>query len=511
MHQVNSYYDLINRAVEQIVPELILLATVCVMFLTGPFLVSATGAARPGLRHRWGVLSLLALSAAGLAWTQTSNLEPGVGPFRSDQFLWFIRGISLVAGMLLTLLLWDHVDDGHSAEAYACLLSILAGVNLVALANDLVGLFLGLELVSLPTYVLLLIPWRGRSTSEAGIKYFLLSVFSSAILLYGFSLLFGLAGTTNLTAIADRAAAGCFSVQPVLFRIAMVLVIGGLSFRLAAVPFHFYAPDVFQGSTTSMAALLAFIPKVVGVAALLRLLPVCFGSAEPAHWVPTESIRVILGLVAGLTMFAGNLMAVRQTSLLRLLAYSSIAHAGYMLAGLAVGSNAGGASGIAAVLFYLAVYGIMTLGVFAVLVAAASDSAPLNSLNDLGGLSRAQPLAALLLAVCVFGLSGLPPTVGFLGKLNLLAATWSDGTFFGRSLAAVLALNAVIGAVYYLRLITLMYFEDPAARSVFLPSAEQPTAHPTAWIAGVACAVATLGLFVMPQWLWDAASLLKGH
>ena len=284
----------------------------------------------------------------------------------------------------------------------------------------------------------------------------------------------------------------------------MVLIIGGLSFRLTAVPFHFYAPDVFQGVTPSSAAMLSFVPKVVGFTALLRLLPVCFGEANFTDWMPVGAVRVVLMVLAILTMFVGNLLALRQTSLMRLLAYSSIAHAGYMLVGLTVGNSSAGTSGVAALLFYLAMYGIMTIGLFALISAAGTFTRPLRSLADLSGLSKSQPAIALMMAVCLIGLSGLPPTGGFLAKLNLFLAAWSEGTTDGRILAITLAVNAVIAATYYLRLISVMYFEQS---TVVLETSRQPAA----WIAGCLCAIATLALFLMPQPLWNAAVHALSH
>ena len=491
-------YQAINQAAGLIIPEIILLATVCVMFLAGPFLVSETGKAPAGLRHRWGILSLLALGAATFAWTKAPVLEAGAGPFRPDEFVWFVRGVSLLFGMLLTLVLWDQIDDGHAAEAHACLLAILAGANFVALSNDLVGVFLGLELVSIPTYILLYLARRDWMTNEATIKYFLLSIFSSAFVLYGLSWIFGLAGTTNLTAISEKISDAPLTTNLGMFRLAMVLIVAGLSFRLTAVPFHFYAPDVFQGVTTSSAAMLSFVPKVVGFTALLRLLPVCFGAANFHQWMPVGATQVLLTVVAILTMFIGNLLALRQTSLMRLLAYSSIAHAGYMLVGLAVGNSSTGTSGVASLLFYLSMYGIMTIGLFALIIAAGTFARPLRSLSDLSGLSRSQPALALMMAVCVFGLSGLPPTGGFLAKLNLFLAAWSEGSPEGRVLAITLAINAAIAAAYYLRLISAMYFEQSTTVS-------ESSRQPAALIAGTLCAIATLLLFLAPQTLWDAA------
>lgn len=492
-------YHAISAAAGLIVPEVILLLTMCLMFVAAPFLASGNGQPVAGLKQRWGILALLALGAAAFAWVQAPRDISGLGPFRSDELVWFIRGITLLAGGLLTLLLWDQVEEAHSGESFACLLAILAGVNFVALANDLVGIFLGLELVSIPTYVLLHLGGQARANQEATIKYFLLSVFSSAILLFGLAWIFGLVGTTNLTVIAQQIEQGTIQSEQGLFRLALVLLIGGLCFRLAAVPFHFYAPDVFQGVNPSNAGMLSLIPKVVGFAALLKLLPVCAGTLSLHEWMPVGAVRYILTIVAVLTMFLGNLLALRQTNLYRLLAYSSIAHAGYMLVGLIIGDAAAGTSGLAALLYYLSVYGVMTLGVFALIASATSNQRPLRNVSELAGLSQSQPVIAFLLAICIFGLAGLPPTGGFLAKLNLFLAAWSEGTREGAALAIILAINAVIAAAYYLRLIATMYF-DPASIS------DQPRPANPATVAGVLCAAGTLLLFLVPQWLWAAAS-----
>jgi len=197
-------------------------------------------------------------------------------------------------------------------------------------------------------------------------------------------------------------------------------------------------------------------------------------------------------------MFGGNLLALRQRNLHRLLAYSSVAHAGYMLVGLAVGGAGTAASGSSAILFYLGAYALMTIGVFAFLSAAGSQGKSLATIADLAGLSRRRPVAALCLAVCLFSLTGLPPTAGCLGTLNLFLAAWSSGGTVGQGLALVLALNAAIAAWYYLRLIGTMYFEPSQAET-------EPSNDSAAWLAGTLCTVATVALFAAPQWVWDAA------
>jgi NADH-quinone oxidoreductase subunit N len=375
-------------------------------------------------------------------------------------------------------------------------LAILVGTNLVAAADDLTSLFLALELVSIPTYVILYLPRRDQTTREATVKYFLLSVFSSALVLYGMSWLYGAAGTTNFEALANAVkTADPESAIPML-RIATAFLVGGLCFRIAAVPFHFYAPDVFQGSTAANAALLSFIPKVVGFAALLRLLPLISAKSSFDIWLPDDSAQLLFAVLAVASMFVGNLMALRQSSLFRLMAYSSIAHAGYMLIGLAVGDS-GRVAGSDAIWFYLAAYGLMTIGVFA-LLSAAGAGIPLRNDTDLRGLHRTNPSVALLLAICLLSLTGLPPTVGFLAKLNLFLAAWSEATSLGRALAIIMALNAAISAWYYLRLVALVFLE---------PAADEPPAPRnivwSSWIAGVVCSVGIIILFLAPQWLWD--------
>jgi NADH-quinone oxidoreductase subunit N len=492
----------VPEAIEQIhatasllVPEILLLATVCVMFLFGPFLVSHAGDAPAGLRHQWGFLSLAALGVAWAVWFGGSRETFDGALFRIDDLVWYTRGITLSAGFLLALILWNQIDDAHAAEAHACLLAILVGTNLVAAADDLVSMFLALELVSIPTYVILYLPRRDQASREATIKYFLLSVFSSALVLYGLSWLYGSAGSTNFSAIAaavDQAEPGRRMLQ-----MALAFVVAGLSFRITAVPFHFYAPDVFQGTTASNAALLSFIPKVVGFVALVRLLPLTAATETLTRWLPDDSTQMLLAILAVATMFVGNLMALRQSNLYRLMAYSSVAHAGYMLVGLAVG-EAGTVGGIKAVLFYLAAYGLMTIGTFALLGAVDRVDQPLRTDAQLRGLNRQHPAVSVLLAICLFSLTGLPPTAGFLGKLNLFLAAWSAESNLGRTLAIVLAVNAAIAAWYYLRLIAVMFLEpaneaEAKSRGLFWSSV----------IAGAVCSFLTIFLFLAPQWLWN--------
>jgi NADH-quinone oxidoreductase subunit N len=501
-----------------IVPEALLLATVCLMLLLGPFLVDDEGKAEQGVSLRWTILSLITLAIGGWVFLKTGAKPPGQGAagfFAADGLAYFVRALTFGLGPVLVLILTKQIDDGGSAEAHACLLALLAGTNIVAMSTDLVGLFLALELVSIPTYIYLYLPRRDAQMQEAALKYFLLSVFSSAFVLFGMSWLFGATGTTNIQQIsatvtaalagppaegaaasADYVAAGIAS--PRMIQMALAILIAGLSFRLAVVPFHFYAPDVFQGVNSASAAMLSLIPKVAGFAALLRVMP---GGAE---WLSGQNLLAGLAIV---TMTLGNLMAVRQHNLQRLLAYSSIAHSGYMLVGLTMGSSAGTIGGVSALWFYLATYGLVTVGIFALLAAASADR-PITTDADLAGLSQTHPAIAVLLAISLFSLTGLPPTAGFWGKLNLFQASWSSATLWGSSgwfasprgvwLATAIAVNAAIAAWYYLRLIAAMY-REPAVPHTSTRLAWAPA------VAGAVCAIGSILLFAAPQQLLGLA------
>ncbi|MEX0727052.1 MAG: NADH-quinone oxidoreductase subunit N [Planctomycetaceae bacterium] len=491
-----SSVDIFMGSVSRILPELVLIATACVQFLAGPFLVTSDGQAPAGLRHRWAGLTLTALLFSLVLWNSAGAPAGAANmlysPFQIDGLVWFIRGLTVAVGIVLLLLSWNQIPDNLAAETHGCLLITLAGVSLVSIMNDLVYLFLALELVSIPTYVLMYLSRKDAVAQEAVTKYFLLSVFSSALLLFGFSYLYGVTGSTHLLAIqSGLQSAGSVGV-PVVLVVPTLLIVAALGFRLSAVPFHFYAPDVFQGTSYLGAALLAVVPKIVGVAAIIRI----FGLLDGAG-VLVQIGAPALWIIAAITMLVGNVFALLQTNIKRLLAYSSIAHAGYLLVGLAIEQNRSAPlAGVQAVLFYLAVYGAMTAGVFAILVYLNRADRSMETVSDLAGLSQTHPAAALMTAIFLFSLTGLPPTAGFLGKLNLFMAAWSEGTSSGRWLAGFMAANAAIGAWYYLRLVATMYLDPPAKpvdRSYDVPS----------FVGVVLCAAAVLGLFAVPHWLWQ--------
>ncbi len=488
-------------SVRSILPECLLVAVACLQFLIGPFLVAEGKGASRRIGRAWAAVSLAALAAALWLWYEYPAPEsPLLSPalFRSDSLAGFFRGVAILAGVVLVLINSGHIVDDFSAEFHGLLLLIVAGVSLTGAANDLIVLFLALELVSIPTYVFLYLPRREAGSPEATTKYFLLSIFSSAIVLYGFSFLYGAVGTTHLGTIHQALVRDPAGRAPAILLIAAACVVAGLSFRVTAVPFHFYAPDVFQGSHAGACALLAFVPKIAGFVALLRILD--SGRTGESAATSADSLWVwcatIFWLMSVASMFVGNVLALLQRNLKRLLAYSSIAHAGYMLVGLAVGHRPSTVGGVPALLFYLIVYGFTIAGIFGLLVLLRRLDRPVETVDDLAGLSQTHPAAAAALAILLFSLTGLPPTGGFIGKLNLLMAAWSQGTTSAEILAVLLAVNAAIAATYYLRIVAVMYLRPPVLSVKTSP--QLPA------VIGVAlCVAISLGLFFFPGFLWN--------
>jgi NADH-quinone oxidoreductase subunit N len=505
-------------------PEILLVVFACVLFLGGTW---------RGGRNLWGGVALAGLAAAGIAlWllpVRHYATDAGAraslyaSPLVFDHLALLLRALALAGGAVLVLFNWDEVPDDQAAEFHGCLLLIVAGTAFTGMANELIALFLALELISIPTYVLLYLPRTDRAAQEAAMKYFLLSVFSSALLLFGFSYLYGLAGTTNLPGLTRAMESGrAAGTLPGVALVALVMVVAGLGFKITAVPFHFYAPDVYQGTTTGAAALLAFVPKVAGFTALVRVLGFVLpglAPASPAGGVELasqpfagqalgEQAPVLLWIVAAVTMSLGNLLALWQDNVKRLLAYSSVAHAGYMLIGLAVAPrlSAGDANsppgGVEAVLFYLVAYGAMTVGAFGVLSSLSTRERPAETVDDLAGLGRSHPGAALVLTLFLFSLIGLPLTAGFWGKvwlfLNALGVPVPEGDTRMQqqhdlfvTLAIVGAVNAAVAAWYYLRIAAVLFLREPLHP---LPRTRPVPVRLAVWI----CAAGTLFFGVYP-------------
>ncbi|MDY3554140.1 NADH-quinone oxidoreductase subunit N [Gemmata sp. JC717] len=485
-------------------PEIALVATACAVFLFGCLC---------NRRWLWFTVSLIGVVLAAVLAGVLDAPAPELltaAPLVPDGTAAFVRWLSLISVFVLLFVSWGEVDRTNASEYYGCLLVAGAGVSLVARANDLVTLFLALEMLSIPTYVLLYLPARNKLNQEAAAKYFLLSVMSSALMLFGFSYLYGLTGSTNLTVITDSLAKAHADALNPMALVGIVLVIAAFGFRITAVPFHFYAPDVYEGAPAGVVAQLAFFPKVAGFVALARVLG--FLGADVKH-LPFDSatqLPLLLWILAALTMCVGNVLALLQDNVRRMLAYSSVAHGGYMLMGLVIASSLPDAAGrpdvggIDAVLVYLAAYGMMTIGAFAVILFLSPPDRPVEAIEDLAGAGQSHPISAAAMTVFLFSLIGLPLTAGFAGKLLLFVGAFSapTGTPVMRNLyqvmAVIAAINSAIGAYYYLRVIGVMYLRTP------LRTPTRSRAVPT-FLASVALAGGTLVFGVYPEPIVAAA------
>lgn len=492
--------EVARQTVVTLLPEILILLAATAIMTAGAFVQWP--------RRYWAALASGTLGAALIALLAVSGDQGATDIYASvalnDSLAFYARLFLLLTGLLVMALAHDQVDEGRAPEFFGCLLIVHAGSMLVATANELVFLFVSLELVSIPTYLLLYLPRRTMTTQESATKYFFLSIFSSGLLLYGLTFLYGLFGVSNLKALAFLVEFGPIGIQPELSVIAAVFILGGLSFRVAAVPFHFYAPDVYQGSPALIAGLLSWIPKGVGFLAMIRVLTSVLSPAQVENPV-VGKVLLLTWIVAAVTMTLGNTLALRQEDLKRLLAYSSIAHAGYLMIGIvaALHNDVPGSQlylGAEGLLFYLFAYALMTLGVFAVIIALNQGQGRYESVTDLSGLGRSRPLMALAMALCLFSLAGIPPLAGFWGKFQLFAAALSasrdEGSRALQLLVFIGVLNSAAGAYYYLRIVVMMYLR-PA------PASDSPAVARLAWptaLALTACAGLTVlfGLFPAP-------------
>jgi len=343
--------------------------------------------------------------------------------------------------------------DRESAEFYTLTLTTIVGMMLMATSTDLLTAFLSLETVSIMSYILSGFRRRNRASSEASLKYVIYGGVASGVMLYGMSLLYGLAGSTSLTVI--RAACASTSA-PTTVVIAVILCLAGFGYKIASVPFHMWCPDVYQGAPTPVTAFLSVGPKAAGFALLIRFFTGALPDAVGAGMATVTPWPLLLAIVACATMTLGNLTALVQTNLKRMLAYSSIAHAGYLLLGLC----AGGHDGVFAILVYLITYLFMNIGAFAV-IGAISDAGLGEELGDYRGLGKRAPSAALAMALFLFSLTGLPPFAGFFGKYFLFAALISKGGTLLVTTAVIGVLNSAVSLFYYAKVLKAMYFEEP--------------------------------------------------
>jgi NADH-quinone oxidoreductase subunit N len=370
------------------------------------------------------------------------------GMFVTDAFALFMKTLVLVGSAVAIIMALRYNDDHHIARFEFPVLVLLAttGMMVMVSANDLITLYLGLELQSLALYVVASFDRDSVRSSEAGLKYFVLGALSSGMLLYGASMVYGFAGTTSFEALA-KVIAGTGSPSAGLI-IGMVFVAVGLAFKVSAVPFHMWVPDVYEGAPTPVTAFFAVAPKMAAIALFMRYLIEPFG-AMLAQW---QQVIIFLSVAS---MILGSVAAIAQTSIKRLMAYSSIGHIGYALIGLAVATPAG----IRGVLVYMAIYLFMNVGTFAVILNMRQNGKMLEGISDLSGLSRTQPGLALALAIFMFAMAGIPPTAGFFSKLYIFLAA-IDVHLNG--LAVIGVVTSVVGAFYYLRIVKVMYFDEPA-------------------------------------------------
>jgi NADH-quinone oxidoreductase subunit N len=491
-------------------PEIALFITTCVVMILG---LSRNVAVR---RSTALVAGIGVLFAGYLAWYWTPGRDtfPGQGQILLPAMVPYAKTLIAGIGLLLLMLLAGTVDRAEEAsiragrrsfdplrsnraEFYAFYLFSLTGLMLCAGAADLIWLFLALELTSLPTYIMVTISTSRNRSREAGVKYFFLGAMGAAVFLYGFALIYGGTGTTSLNGIADHFRAN--GINNIALA-GLLISLLGLGFKVAAVPMHFYTADVYEGAAPQVSAFLAFVPKTAGFLAIL-LLCATVGwnhaadpTLNPNHMLP-ETIRLTLWVMAALTMTVGNVLALLQTSVKRILAYSSIAHTGYMLVGVIAGPGNGRFSdnGISAVLFYLFAYGLMNAGCFAVLAALERRPGPdgepreVESVSDLRGLCASQPILGWAMVLCALSLLGLPPLVGFFGKLPLFTSAISAGEY---PLVIVLGINSAVAAYYYLRLAFTPLLEKADA------SVERPHLSPfvTRKFAALVAAIAVVVL-----------------
>lgn len=405
-----------------------------------------------------------------------------------DGFSNFLQPLFAITGLLAIALAHDYLKrlDINRGEYYVLLLFSISGMMLMACAGDLILVFLALELLSIPLYILASMAYPRVESEEAGLKYFLLGTFSSGFLLFGIALVYGATTTTNLPEIVSIVAAGAYN--PLLLLIGSALILIGLGFKVAAVPFHTWTPDVYQGSPSPVSAFMSVGAKAAGFAALIRVFTLIFPSLS-------ESLTPVFWVIAALTMIGGNVVAIVQTNLKRMLAYSSIAHAGYLLmAFVPFGDAAVRQNSIASALFYLLAYALASLGAWAVLIGLEGDKYAGNYLDDLAGLGKRSPLSAAAMTVFMLSFTGIPLTLGFWGKFYLFR-TAIEGDFIG--LAIIGLLTSLVSAFYYLRVVVRMYFAEGTA-----------TFHWNFWTSAVAifAALALLVFSFVPGWFFDLAA-----
>jgi NADH-quinone oxidoreductase subunit N len=438
---------------------------------------------RGGRALAWVTLGVIGATLASLVPFSGTHREIANGLIAVDQFALFFKAVFLVAAAITVLMSVRYLEIEHVSpgEYYFLILCATLGMMFMAGGIDLLTIFIGLETMAVSFYILVGFIKPNQRSNEAAVKYFLLGAFSLGILLYGMSLMYGLSGTTHLRAMATVFVG---QEQDPRLRLAVILVVAGVGFKIAAVPFHMWAPDVYEGAPTPVTAFLSVGSTAASFAMLLRI----FLEGLPSM---ATDWRLLFEVLAIVTMTVGNLAALTQTNLKRMLAYSSIAHAGYMLIGVVAGTT----RGVSAMLIYLLIYSFMQLGAFAVIVLMRRQDVVGDELKDFSGLHSRHPFAAFAMLLFMLSLGGIPPTAGFMGKFWLFSAA-IDAHYY--LLALIGVLNSAVSLYYYIRLVVFMYVKKERIGS-------EPASSPSLTIALAVAVAATIVFGVYPRLLFDLA------
>ncbi len=437
------------NALQPIFPEIVLAIGAMALLMLAVF----AGERSARFVNTLCILLLIGVGAL-IVWLPAGRATLFDGSFVVDDFARFLKLLTLAGSAGTLILSLDYLTKENLQKAEYGVLVLLATLGMMVLisANDLIALYLGLELMSLPLYVIASSNRDNAKSTEAGLKYFVLGALSSGMLLYGASLIYGFTGTVNFAGIAKAAQGG--AGIGLIFGI--VFLFAGFCFKISAVPFHMWTPDVYEGAPTPVTAFFAAAPKVAGIAIFVRATIVAFPGV-------THSWQQIVVFVAIASMALGAFAAIGQKNIKRLMAYSSIGHMGFALVGLAAGT----AEGVQGVLIYMAIYVGMTLGTFACILAMRRDGVAVENISDLAGLSRTKPAMAFMFAMLLFSLAGVPPLAGFFGKFYVFLAAVNAGLF---TLAVLGVLSSVVGAFYYLAIVKVMYFDQPAPAFQRMPA-----------------------------------------
>ncbi|THK39474.1 NADH-quinone oxidoreductase subunit N [Ensifer sp. MPMI2T] len=454
-------------------PEIVVVTGACILLILGQFV-------RKGQEHFLVSASVAIVLIAALATLLLANeVRPAYsGMFIADRFAVFFKLVFYLATILTFLLSRKYADIegiGSSSEYYVLLLFALFGMMIMASATDLLSIYVGLELMVLCTYVLTGFMRRERRSNEAALKYVILGAVSTGIFLYGVSLVYGLTGTTQLNAMAQAVTGD--PLDPGLL-LAVVFIVAGLVFKVGAVPFHMWLPDVYEGAPTTITAFMSVGPKAAGFAVILRVFLNPLVAASDA-WI-------IVAVIAVVTMALGSFVALVQDNFKRLLAYSSIAHAGFAIFGVV----AGGQDGIASVMLYMLIYAFMNLGIFGAVIMMRNGDFSGEVINDYAGFARSHPGLALLMLLYLFSLAGIPPTAGFFAKFYVLVALVERGFVL---LAVIAVLLSAVAAYFYIRIVMVIYMREPER-------AFEPALTPMVRATLAFTALGTIGIGLFPAW-----------